>query len=599
MPVTSAKRFGAHLGPGVTEVFGDIRRQSKASLVEANHRAIEEYATLIPEANTGSLKLDRFPFQREPFYSDEIADAEEVVYAKSTQVGATTGMWRWAVRLCDQFGETLVYLFPTKEHVTDFGDERIEPSIEASRYLQGRMPRGGTRRKTMKQIGEGKLILRGMNSKAGVQSIAAASLVFDEYDECDQKNIAQAERRITGAKAEGKIPRIRRLGRPSIPGYGIDAAYQESDRRMWHVTCTECGHEQVMNFSDNLRWRSAAGEDRVLRAGDDLFNTNKDVIEAWRACARCEASLEGKINSGPIFTGRWIATKTGLGRVPGFHIPRFIVPYTDLTQIVKASRETKIGEIEAFHNADLGEAYAAADSRLTDDDLARAMAQGRPGQSVYDGRNPVTMGLDVAGERDLSCRISEHLPDGTRRALAIWEPKDFEEVEQAMERFRVHLAVVDSMPERRGARGMAKNFPGRMYLVEYATEPRADAWVYDEKREIVRVNRTEAIDAMMDSIRLVTNVPLKPGPPKYLEQMKSLVRRVELDTKERPVRTYIATGTQGDDYAHAETYDLVAAELLGAFTQVQQEESQQGEVLEADAPVNLGYGEIGYRGGFE
>jgi hypothetical protein len=96
----------------------------------------------------------------------------------------STGLWRWAVRLADQFGETVIYFFPTLDHVTDFGDERIEPSIEASEYLQRRMPRGGVRRKRLKEIGTGKLVLRGMNSKAGVQSIAGQAVVFDEYDEC-------------------------------------------------------------------------------------------------------------------------------------------------------------------------------------------------------------------------------------------------------------------------------------------------------------------------------------------------------------------------------------------------------------------------------
>lgn len=554
-----------------------------------------EYASLIPEASTGPLDIAGFPYQLEPFYGDTIADAEEVVYMKSTQIGASTFLWRWAVRRADQFGETVIYFFPTTIHVTEFGDERLAPSIDASQYLQTRIPKGHSQRKTFKQIGLGNLQLRGMQSKAAVQAVAAQAVVIDEYDECPPQRIDEAEQRISGAEATGRVGRVRRSGRPSIPGYGIDAAYQESDRRKWFVTCGECGERQTVEFGENLRWRSAAGGDKVLRPGHDEFDVAKDVTEAWRACRSCNASLEGK----PIMEGEWRATAHGLGRAPGYHVQRLIVPRTSLRKLVVNSRRKSLTGIENFHNADLGEAWAASDARLTDEDLARAGAQGRPPQHVYEGRFPVTLGVDVASERDLSARASEQLPDGTRKALRIWEPETFEEVARAMRELRVHMACIDALPERRGARALQAEFPGRVLLVEYDDKPKADAWVLDEKRAIVRVNRTEAIDAMMDSIRTVRNIIQKPPPTNYLEQMKSPVRRVELDTKERPFRRYVPTGTQGDDYAHAETYDLVASELLTAFTAVNEEEAQQGEVLEPDAPVNLGYGEIGYRGGFE
>jgi hypothetical protein len=221
----------------------------------------------------------------------------------------------------------------------------------------------------------------------------------------------------------------------------------------------------------------------------------------------------------------------------------------------------------------------------------------------YTGRFPVTMGLDVASERDLNCRISEILPNGTRRALRIWEPKDYAEVEKAMVDFRVHVAVVDSMPERRSiGRPLQAAFPGRVFLCEYADKPKADAWRYDEKRQIVTVNRTEAIDAMMDSIRSVTNIPTKPMPSGYVDQMKSPVRTLEEDPddKKMPFYAYRKTGNQGDDYAHAEVYDLVAHEMLSALNTVTQEhEAGEPAPIEADDPVSLGYGNIDYRKGFE
>lgn len=970
-------------GPSLRELISQEAR-SRRTHTEFKRRSMREYSLLIPEANHGPLNLADFSYQIEPFYSDDIAEALEVVYSKSNQIGASTGLWRWIVRQTDQFGETTIYFFPTSAHVTEFGDERIEPSIDASEYLSRRMPRNHTRRKTMKKIGTGILNLRGLESRAGVQAVSAQAIVIDEYDDCfvagtmvltkqghipieevrigdlvlthrgrwrrvqavghhptsqtlrvvghgivglrgtlnhpyyarsrlpnrlpaaprkisrgqsdrtctvngcdeyvsardlcsahyqrlrthgdlmvdvpvrrmhergkrypsrervfaeptwvradalntgmmlgqvlppqeendrspewwwfigryladgcsdgrsvhidcagaeatglaqqleplfpnlrrrpyknaeavrfsisDRKlcerlepygrlahgkhftgealsldserskalldgylsgdgsfdaarglwsaasvsralslgvallvqkvfgvvpscfecapqksphvngrvvkakpqfrisfaathrgplidgdygwkpikatsiedgaevwnlsveedesyiadncivhncnadHISQAERRLTGAKAKGHKPRIRRSGRPTLPGYGIDAAFLESDQRRWHVECPECHQEQILEFHENMRWRSVAGGDKVLRAGRDDFEVRKDITEAWRACRSCDASLEGD----PLREGVWKPTATGPGRVPGFHIGRIIVPLTDLEQIVVASRATRIHEIEAFYNGDLGMPYAAADAMLTDVDLDRAMAHGyEQAHQSYVGRFPVTLGVDVASERDLSARLTEHWPDGTRKALKIWEPPDFEDVVRHMNAFNVTLAAIDAQPERRSAKAVAAEFPGRVVMVEYEDNPRLPAWNYKSEENIVRVNRTEAIDAMMDGIRDGSNILLREEPPNYREQMKALKRRIEEDTKGRPRKVYVTTGQWGDDYAHAETYDLVAKEMLMQLQTAAEMEGEPVHLTPEQAPPRLGYGVTTYEPGFQ
>lgn len=582
----------------IAEMIGqEARSRQSADDEENRYRTMREYALLVPEGNLGGLDLVNFSYQVEPFYSDEIAEALEVVYMKSTQIGASTALWRWIVRQTDQFAETTMYFFPTSTHVTEFGDERIEPSIDASEYLRKRIPQGHTRRKTMKKIGGGILNLRGLESRAGAQAVSAQAIVIDEYDDCNEQNISQAERRLTGAAAKGHKPRIRRGGRPTLPGYGIDAAYQETDQRQHFITCPECGQEQIIEFAENLRWRSVDGGDRILRAGRDQFEVRKDVLEAWRACRSCEASLEGA----PMLTGRWKPTAKGPGRVPGFHVPRLIVPLTDLTQIVVASRATRISDVETFHNADLGIPYAAADAMLTDDDLDRAMAMGYDEPfNTYEGRYPVTMGVDVASERDLSARITEHHPDGTRKMLKVWEPPDFEDVAKQMDRFRVSLCAIDSQPERRSAKAVAAAFPGRVVLVEYLDDPRSAAWNFKPEEAMVQVNRTEAIDAMMDGVRDGSNVMLKQEAPHYRDQMKALKRRIEEDAKGRPRKVYVKTGQHGDDYAHAEVYDLVAKELMIQLQAAAVMEGEEGQpITPMQEAVSLGYGVTEYDPGLK
>lgn len=86
-----------------------------------------DWAMRVPEAKVGPLDFDRFPFQRE-LYSQEVAEAEEVVLMKSTQVGISTWLLRWAMYLTDIMGYTTLYLFPKRQQMFDFclaGGERV------------------------------------------------------------------------------------------------------------------------------------------------------------------------------------------------------------------------------------------------------------------------------------------------------------------------------------------------------------------------------------------------------------------------------------------------------------------------------------------
>lgn len=549
--------------------FGEVARDATLARQDEavdRRRPMRDYALVIPVPQLGPLRFEDFPYQEE-WYSPEVAEAEEVVWLKSTQVGMSEYAWRWAVRQTDQFGETGVYIFPTDTHVQEFGDERIEPAIEESPYLRSRILPKFVRHKRLKRIGQGFLHLRGSNSKAGAQSVAAQFVVFDEYDFLDPGNVPQIERRISGARQLGKHPRIRRLGTPTIEGEGIAAAFESSDKREWIVDCPECGYEQQVTWEQNVRWRNP-GDETVHRAGHDVFEDPKAVEHAWRACAACEAELD-------VRKGEWVAQQPGR-KVLGFHVTRLIVHGVDLKQIVVASRSTKTMEVEAFENNDLGRPYSPAEASLDQATILRACSMGRPPVPAYNGPYPVTMGVDMAGERDISVRISEQLPAETpntpnpRRALAILEVKSVEAVSKLIELYRPAMVVVDSNPERRFAKALRATFPGRVVLCEYDDRYESEAIVVTTGEpatplegvvQKVRVNRTESIDAMMDGIRTGTNRPLSEPPPKYTDHLRSLKRVTELNKAGRPVRRYKTTGTLGDDYAHAEVYDLVATEL--------------------------------------
>jgi hypothetical protein len=582
---------GLSLGSGAQapDLFGELQELAaqKRSDFEATRRPIRDYADMIPEPGFGPLDFDRFPYLEEPFYSDEVAAAAEVVYVKSTQIGASTGSWRWAAREADQFGRTVIYTFPTQDHVNDFGDERIEPAIEGSEYLRSRIPAHFVHTKKLKRIGRGWLYLRGARSQAGAQSVAAQSIVFDEYDELPPTIVSQFERRLSGARQANKAPRIRRLGVPRLPGGPMDRLWQASDRRRWHVTCPGCEREQPLTWAGNVRW-TMPGEDRVFRAGHDLehmdFETAAIVGKVWRACRDCDASLEG----GAILRGRWVATNPG-HPVIGFHIQRLMVQDADLETMVKASRKTAAHEVEAFHQNDLGEAFSPAEASLSDADIDRAFGLAQEQITLLE---EFTAGIDVASERNLNFRIDAQQSDGTRRAVRIGEARSFSEMREILESHGVMVAVIDGMPERRLARALADALPGRVHLAQFVepgfeAKQQPDALKFDAEKNMVSMHRTEAFDAAFDAVRSGRSIPTADEPVGWREQMKAPKRIVEYDAKMRARRTYTTPSGLADDYAQTEVYALAATEMWRLRRQVVLEQMA--------AQVPMGQNELGYR----
>jgi hypothetical protein len=545
-------------------------------------RSMLDWATLLPERGV-PLNFERFPFQRD-WYSEEVARAAEVIWKKAAQIGMSANSIRWAMRRAEQFGDRVIYFFPTDDDVTNFGDQRIEPSIQESEYLLRRIPAHYVRNKHLKRIGRGDLSLRGTQSKAAVQSVDADALVFDEYDYLHQANLAQAERRIAGAVSAGRTPRIRRLGYPTLPGFGIDALYARSDRREWHVECPGCGDVQRLEWGANVRWRSRY-DDEVHHHGHDEYADWRDVSDAWRACRRCGESLEVDGHA-PIKEGRWIPLAAGSDLI-GFHASRLIVPYTDLIELVRNSRKSAASDVEAFYNNDLGLAYVPAEAALSEQDIQAACAYGKDAQTQALPQQVTVLGVDVASERDLTAWVDELSPDGRQRAVWLGEPRDFDEVVDLIRRFRPVMTVIDGLPERRQARAVAATYPGVVSIAAYDHRFDADAFKYDPKKNLVTINRTEALDAFMDGVRQARRIPLRQPPPRFVSQLMSPKRRTELDSKERPVRVYVSTGPDGDDYAHAGVYALVAKEMY--LLRVQVEQATLGARGSAVADERLGF----------
>ena len=531
-------------GPSIRLSTAERRALLRAGLAELRRRAPEgapdllSWSAAVPEPKAGALDFRLFPFQRELYA--EATDDRELVIMKSTQVGVSAFLLRWALYHADVHGRTCVYVFPTSRDMRDFTAARVKRVIDGSPLRERRRAADPSSRDLI-AVGGGLVYFRGSESGRSLDSIDADVLAFDEYDTLRPENIPDAERRISGPLATGLI---RRVGVPSVPDWGIARLYGESDRRRWLVKCSGCNDWQPVTFHENV-----------------------DLERGIRVCRKCRKSIESDIAG-----GQWVPERVDGSRPRGYHVSRLIAPTADIGSIIAASKKKNPFEVEVFWNKDLGEPYVATEGRLSREAIAAAQSRGGgyTMPACYNGGNLVTMGVDVATTRNLTVRVSEHMDEYSKRALWIGEvdrffdsePGEGPALETLMERFGVHLAVVDHLPEGRLARAFAERFRGRVFLVAYSNPSERDPNVLtlDEEMRSVTVHRTKTIDATFEMIRQQKNHLPEDLPDGYVPQMGALVRVLEEDDTGRKKVFYRRVG-DADDYAHAEAYDVVATEV--------------------------------------
>src|SRR5437867_5887015 len=231
------------------------------------------------------IRLEGKPFSFEGHeYLRAIYDdtSPHVVLTKASQVGGTTWAILRSVHGCLS-GLNVGYYFPTKTDVLEFSKSRVSPLVSDNPFLLRSLTDTDTA--GLKRIGDAYLYLRGMQSSIGMKSIPLDMLVFDELDEATPDSKALAKERLS----HSDYRRLIELSNPSLPGYGIDESYLESDQRHWTIRCGACGKWTALDKA----FPTKLGEEvRVILPRDDgTF---------YRACPSCGEELD-------LAQGEWVA----------------------------------------------------------------------------------------------------------------------------------------------------------------------------------------------------------------------------------------------------------------------------------------------------
>lgn len=490
-----------------------------------------------------------------------IEDHPQQCFLKGAQIGATEvnvlktlhGM------IFKRYPQGAMYLFPTSDDVSDFSKARWSPLITSNPFTIG-IHVTNTDAAQIKNIAGAMLYLRGARAtrthggakrtSTKLKSAPVDRLVFDERDEMSSDMVELALARIDHSKIKEQIY----LSTPTIPDYGIDKAYQESDGRVWMIKCRGCGRYTCLELEfPTCLHRTVAGSlpDRVYKE-----------TEVVRICTKCRNK--------EIYPrdGRWVAQwpkQLEAGGV-GWWISQLNSVYVDPKSILDPYENPRDNDqLSEVYNSKLGMAWIAAENRLTKETvLDRCSVNPMAGQ--HDG--PCAAGVDVGNTLHVVIGRPRYSADGKPRGdiIKMARVTEFNDVFDLCRRYGVKNIVFDLRPETRKVREFrtfAHQHGIETFGCEYS-EHQKGAWAWNEREGVVTVNRTELCDASHTFLSEPghATLPRKDAEVEEFATECSQIAKVLEEDAETGSRIYRYRKLGADHYRHSVNYFLLACSRL-------------------------------------
>ena len=254
----------------------------------------------------------KYRSSRTPYLRDVMKDLSpssgisEIVVMKATQLGFTECGNNWFGFVADASPGPMLMVFPTAELAKDHSKQKLQPTIQETPRLKGKVKEHRTRDSgntiQTKEFPGGILFLSGSNSSAFFRSKSIRYLFLDDLDgfEADvggEGDPAELARRRTDTYGNRK--KIFEVSTPTIKGISrIERSFLESDQRYYRVPCPHCGAFQ------RLEW-GGEGADFGLKFARDEHGR---VTEAWYECRQCHRRIDEADKPAMLEAGRWIPT---------------------------------------------------------------------------------------------------------------------------------------------------------------------------------------------------------------------------------------------------------------------------------------------------
>ena len=346
----------------------------------------------------------------------------EVVFMTSAQIGKTEILNNILAYFVHQDPSPILFIQPTLEMSEAWSKDRLSPMIRDTEALGGLFKDSKTRNSDNtllhKKFTGGHLTMAGANSPSSLASRPIRIVLLDEEDRYPASAGAEGD---PGSLAQKRTTTFwNRLlvsaSTPTIEGESkIDARYQQSDMRRFHVPCPECKKFQVLCWAQ--------------------LKFDKQKPEAtYYECEHCQTHLHESDKLWMLARGEWWPSAPFKG-VAGFHISELYSPWVRWSEMVisflKAKRLPET--LKVWVNTSLGETWKEATEGIDASGLlGRKENWGRVAPA---GVVVITAGVDVQGDRleaevigwgvgQESWSLQYHVIHGDPAQNKVWEDLD-------------------------------------------------------------------------------------------------------------------------------------------------------------------------------
>ena len=456
---------------------------------------------------------------------------------KGSQMCLTTAIFIRAIHSCKyhKYDQNIMYMMPTVNAVEKLSKVSFDPIFQYNPWI---MRKGDTNTTMCREINGRSIVMVGAQPKKvgqssikdtdNLRSIPCDEIDRDELDLMDMDMVYMSKQRLK----RSRFGREMNFASPTFPGYGIDAAYEDSDQNRWQIKCRTCGKHTCL--------------------GESFPNSIVQLDGKWmRACIHCHREIF-------VDDGIWIAEFPDR-REAGFWVSGLLSPLADLDEYMYQYNNVEGAQMSEFMRSTLGIAITEAENQL-DEVTVLSRCSSHPNQMVSTGET--VMGVDMGKKI--------HVVVGIRTAREAYEILNVSVLEddaqgQALNKLHdlamkmnVHSAVIDSGPYDHGIREFQRTEPYKIWLCQYSEQmpgkPKFD------KFGMVKVNRNEWMDKV--HMTFIKNNILIPRPSIMINEYAHQMTRTAKTIIEHP-----DTGLKkpkwiklGDDHHyHSTLYFLLAA----------------------------------------
>ncbi|MCP4217188.1 MAG: hypothetical protein GY765_21265, partial [bacterium] len=222
------------------------------------------------------LKNGRFSFEQHPELLQLYQDMHPLqVYRKSVQVGCSTAVIVRMLWLAVTKAFKSMYLLPTDKFVKEFTPDRVDSLINNSPFLKSKL--GDVNNAFQKRLGFATLYFHGLESEGNVASADIDFVVGDEVDISNQMNLVAARDRLEASD----LGWFFQLSKTTVPGFGVDEAFQESDQHFRLFKCPHCNTPN--NVVENIVQEPLAVLQKKERKSGTVY---------FFACEKCGKALD-------------------------------------------------------------------------------------------------------------------------------------------------------------------------------------------------------------------------------------------------------------------------------------------------------------------